>query len=747
YGILQPRIGISMASGPRSTYARLFGSEAGIDPYTRAVSDVYQDLFDEGSFIGKGIYDVDAFEGALAGRFPDDAILSHDLVEGCHARSGLVSDVQLYEDYPSTYRADATRRERWIRGDWQLLPWLLPWVPDARGRHRRNPLSALSCWKIADNLRRSLAPPALVALFLAGWLRLGAPLEWTLAVLAVPLLPSLLSAVQELLSKPRDAPWRAHLHAASRSIRRQFTRIALALAWLPHEAWVCLRAIARTLWRMLLTRRGLLEWQASSEVERAGGDDLASNWRRLAVAPLLALATALALAWQRPAVLPIALPVLLLWLAAPWLAWWASRRAPPARRELSVDQTRELRLHARKTWAFFETFVCAEDNWLPPDNLQEVPTPVIAHRTSPTNIGLALLANLAAHDFGYLGLAQLLERCGNTLRSMDKLDRHRGHFLNWYDTRTLLPLPPRYVSSVDSGNLAGHLLTLRAGLLALPDAPLRHPRLAAGLLDALLLVESTLAGSLPPPAAALRVELETEPGSSEAAQSLLQRARAIAQMLIADARAAGAAEAEAWAQALSGQCEGQLRELELLHPWLRADAGSTGRAPASLRELAELAVESLPAAELALAAPARELARQRIAEAEALAAQAGEFARMQYHFLYDDTRHLLAIGYNVDERRLDDSSYDLLASESRLASFVAIAQGQLPQEGWFALGRLLTTNADGEPVLLSWSGSMFEYLMPMLVMPSYENTLLDRTCQAVVHRQIGYARERGVPWG
>jgi cellobiose phosphorylase len=747
FGILQPRIGISLASGPRSAYARLFASEAGIDPYTRAVSDLYQDAFHEGSFIGKGIYDVDAFEGALAGRFPDNAILSHDLVEGCYARSGLVSDVQLYEDYPATYRADANRRERWIRGDWQLLPWLLPWVPKGQGRRERNPLSALSRWKIFDNMRRSLVPIALVALLLIGWLRLQPPLGWTLAVLAVPLLPWLISAAQELLWKPSDAPWRAHLHAAARSARRQLARLLLTLAWLPHEAWYSLRSITRTWWRLLVSRRGLLEWQASSEVERAAIDDQAASWRRLAVAPLLALASGIALAFLRPQALPVALPLLALWLSAPTLAWWVGRGAEQTRRELSAAQARELRRHARKTWAFFEQHVNADDNWLPPDNLQEVPVPVVAHRTSPTNIGLGLLANLAAYDFGYLGLSSLLERCGNTLRSMDKLERHRGHFLNWYDTQTLQPLPPRYVSAVDSGNLAGHLLTLRAGLLALPDAPLRHPRIAAGLLDTLLLVESAFPAQLPAEARSLRTELEWEPESSEAAQSLLQRARAIAQTLLAEASAAGAVDASDWAQSLLQLCDANLQELELLHPWLWPDAGSEARIPASLRELAQVPAEALPESERGLVTAARELARRRVAEAEALAAQAGEFARMQYHFLYDATRHLLAIGYNVDDRRLDDSYYDLLASESRLASFVAIAQGQLPQEGWFALGRLLTTTADGEPVLLSWSGSMFEYLMPLLVMPGFAGSLLDQTCAAAVARQIRYGAERNVPWG
>jgi cellobiose phosphorylase len=748
YGILQPRVGISLSSGPRSGYARLFGGDAGVDPYTRAVSDLYQDAFAEGSFIGKGIYDVDAFEGALAGRFPDNAILSHDLVEGCHARSGLVSDVQLYEDYPSTYRSDTSRRERWIRGDWQLLPWLLPWAPNAQGRWQRNPISTLSRWKMFDNLRRSLVAPALLGLLLAAWFALRAPLAWTLALLAVPLLPVLSASLQELLSKPRELRLRSHLHLAWEALVRQLARAALFVSWLPHEAWVATRAIARTLWRMLVSRRGLLEWQSSSVVERAGGDDHASNWRRMAIAPALALAVALGLAWQRPEALPAALPLLLLWLAAPSLAWWSGRPAGADLRAaaLGPGQQRELRRLARKTWAFFERHVGEADNWLPPDNLQEVPAPTVAHRTSPTNLGLALLANLAAYDFGYLGGGELLVRGGNTLRAMDKLERHRGHFLNWYDTQTLRPLPPRYISSVDSGNLAGHLLVLRAGLLALADAPLLHPRIGEGLLDTLAVLEP-LFGHLPAEVAALREQLAEASSSPEQAQTLLQRTRAFAEQLRADAAAAGNSAGEDWAQALARQCDSHLKDLELLLPWLWPDAGSGVVAPADLRTLAAFELDSLPEVQREAMAPARALARRRLAEIEAQAELAGEYAQMQYQFLYDRSRHLLSIGYNLDERRLDASFYDLLASESRLASFVAIAQGQLPQEGWFALGRLLTVTGAGEPVLLSWSGSMFEYLMPTLVMPGFTGSLLDQTCAAAVARQIAYGAERGVPWG
>ena len=447
YGILQPRVAASLPGANRSRYAQLFSGEAGIDPYTRAVSDAYQDLFGEGSFIGKGIYDVDAFEQALGGRFPDNRILSHDLLEGCYARSGLLSDVQLYEDYPARYSLDVSRRRRWIRGDWQLAGWLRRRVPGPPGAPReRNPLSALSQWKLLDNLRRSLVPAALTLLLLPGW-TLGSPGFWSLAVIAILLLPALCATLLDLCRKPDEVLWRQHLTAIGQSASRRLAQLAFELACLPYEAVFSLDAIARTLWRMLVTRRRLLEWNPSSEVDRQlarpGGSDLAASVRAMWIAPAIALASAGLLLATRPAALIVATPILLLWLASPAIAWWISR--PRVRREaaLTADQTRFLRALARRTWGFFDTFVGPEDHWLPPDNVQDNRAEPVAHRTSPTNIGLALLANLSAYDFGYLTAGQLILRTGNTLRTLEGLDRYRGHFYNWYDTRTLQPLHPQ----------------------------------------------------------------------------------------------------------------------------------------------------------------------------------------------------------------------------------------------------------------------------------------------------------------
>ncbi|CDI00748.1 Glycosyltransferase 36 [Candidatus Competibacter denitrificans Run_A_D11] len=777
YGILQPRVTVSLTGMNRSRYARLHSNDAGIDPYTRAVSDVYQDWFQEGSFIGKGIYDVDAFEHALAGRFPENRILSHDLLEGCYARSGLLSDVQFYEDYPVSYRVDVSRRHRWIRGDWQIAHWLLPRVPDLEGRSCKNPLTALSRWKLFDNLRRSVAPAALTLLLVLGWLVLASPVFWTLAVLGILLLPPAIAAFPGLVGKPGDIGWRQHLSTAAWSLLQQLANEVFTLACLPYEAFFSLDAIGRTLWRMASSGRGLLEWTPSTDATHQKRSDLAEFYRTMVSAPTLAALTTAGLALLNPVALVAAGPVLLLWLLAPGIAWWLSR--PLQRREarLSDEQRRFLRANARKIWRFFETFVGPQDYWLPPDNYQEQP-PAVAHRTSPTNIGLSLLANLSAYDFGYLTAGQLAERTACTLRTMAGLEQYRGHFYNWYDTQSLKPLYPIYISAVDSGNLAGHLLILQSGLRALSDDPIIGVRWVDGLQDTFGMLAEALKQKLPLPLKQFQQALERaaseRPGTLVAVHQLLQQLTAAAEQGAGEVEKNADKTAWEWAQALAQQCRSALDELLFLAPWLTLppppDSGLTGflvsGALPTLRQLAQLDAESAalleqrPGLSPAVASAARkwlietgpafQIARrhacERLAAIEQLALHAGEMAQMDYDFLYDPAQHLLAIGYNYSDRRRDVSYYDLLASEVRLGVFTAIAQGQLPQESWFALGRLLSVEA-GEPTLISWSGSMFEYLMPLLVMPTDDHTLLDQTYRGVVARQIEYGRQRGVPWG
>lgn len=799
YGILQPRMAVSLPGTNRSRYAQLCGSEPGIDPYTRAVSDVYQDLFREGSFVGKGIYDVDAFERALKGRFPENRILSHDLLEGCYARAGLLSDVLLYDDYPLRYDADVQRRHRWTRGDWQIAAWLLSKVPGPGGQRLHNPLSRLSQWKIMDNLRRSLVPLSLVALLGLGWFQIQAYVLWTVALLAILFLEPLASTLVGLVRKPKGLALGAHAFGVLQGALRRLAQTALMLACLPHEAGYSLDAIVRTAWRMLVSRRKLLEWSPSgvphdmrvgppvNQPVPGGLRDLLQTTARMMAGPVVALGVALALLATRSSALWVAAPVLALWFFSPALVWWLSRPLPDRAAHFKPEQAQFLHTLARKTWRYFHTFVTAEENWLPPDNFQEHPVAVVAHRTSPTNMGLALLANLAAYDFGYIPTGGLLTRTADALGTMQKLERHEGHFYNWYDTLTLSPLAPRYLSSVDSGNLSGHLFTLRAGLRGLADQPILNPRLFEGLGHTLANLREALGAEVPfelnQAVAQLQSDVEsacdarptTVPVARRCLHTIATACAVLSRELAPADGTAVSADLVAWAASLQAECAAHLAELDWLVPWktlpvlpawLHAMPGLGTMA--TLREMAALyaavnhamqqqrdpltggapsdAEDSVVAELMPQLALASQRAQARLAQAEALAVQAGTLAQANYALLYDPGRHLLTIGYNVDEHRRDASHYDLLASEARLCSFLAIAQGDIPQDNWFALGRLLTVSG-GEPILLSWSGSMFEYLMPMLVMPTYANTLLDQTCAAVVKRQIHYAGGRGVPWG
>ena len=744
YSILQPRVAVSLPGTNRSRYARLFGSEPGIDPYTRAISDVYQDLFGEGSFIGKGIYDVDLFEQTLKDRFPENRILSHDLLEGCYARSGLLSDILLFEEYPESYSTDVNRRSRWIRGDWQLIPWLLPFLPKLNGTSRKNPLSLLSWWKILDNLRRSLIPFALTLLLLSGWIILSSSWFWTLVVIGIILIPSLLISVVYIFQKPEEVHLRQHLKAAGQSAARKLYQAVFVLISLPYEAFYSMDALLRTCWRLIISKKRLLEWNSAAMDEHQNRFKLIESFRTMWISPFIAILSATCLLILFPKTLVMVWPIIGLWFVFPVIAWWIGRPLVPRAAKLTDKQYRFLRELSYKTWSFFKTFVGPDDNWLPPDNYQEHPISVIAHRTSPTNIGLSLLANLSAYDFGYIFTGELLERTSNTFNTMNLLERYQGHFFNWYDTQSLKPLKPLYISSVDSGNLAAHLLILQQGLLTLPDQLILGPRLFEGINDTLQILIEQAGKSIPAQIVQFRkylnVILNEHPVTLVYLRKCLEKLSTSSAEIVNAFTTDTDEQFRVWANNLSRQCQGAFDELIYLIPWMLHPVS-----PEILDKCPD--INSIPTLrEIAETDKASDHAKERIELIEALVRQSGEFANMEYGFLYDKSRHLQTVGYNVEDRRRDSSYYDLLASEARLSSFVAIAQGQVPQESWFALGRLLTT-IDGEPILLSWGGSMFEYLMPLIIMPEYENSILYQTCKSAVNRQIEYGKLRGVPWG
>ena len=768
YGILQPRLATAMPTTTPTPYLRLQDDLSGIDPYTRASSDVYQDLFGEGSFIGKGIYDVDLFEQAVLDVFPENRILSHDLLEGCYARSGLLSDVNLYEESPALYQADIRRRHRWIRGDWQAGAWMLPFVTNGQGRLTKNRLSALSRWKLFDNLRRSLLPLTLFLLLLSGWTVLPYPWFWTLAVSSILLLPSLLQATWQFLNKPPYLDYRSHLSEVGLAIRDMLFRFVFGLVVLPYEALVYTNAIFRTNWRMIISRKRLLQWSPSASVSRGMRNDVRRAYGAMWICPFAAISIAGYLIYVHSPVVYIMVLILAGWLLAPVIVWRMGLPIKERMARLLAEQELFLHKAARKTWSYFEQFVTAGENWLPPDNYQEQPVAAIAHRTSPTNMGLALLSTLAARDFGYIDSGDLLDRCNRTLGSMAGLQRYKGHFFNWYDTRLAQPLLPRYVSAVDSGNLSGHLLTLRQGLLALPEEPVVSSRLFEGLhTTASVFLDQS--GETPFVKTKELESLFNQPDTDARSVSLV--VRRLDKIAAQTRNLLSATAASPWGDKLLTQIKNHRDDVVKLCPWFdllpvpaRFSQLSAADDILSLHDLQQLPDRLLPAIDQlerqentpeerswlssmrTLLVTGSRLAGERIRFARELANQCEDLSDAAYDFLLDPATELLHIGYNVDDQRKDSGFYDLLASEMRLGIFTGIAQGKLQQESWFSPGRLLV-RAGGDPILLSWSGSMFEYLMPQLVMPSHENTLLSQTATAAVKRQIEYGHQQGVPWG
>ncbi len=727
YAVLQPRVTPSLPVGREgSAFQRVFSSMTGIDPYAAAVSDVYQDLFGEGSYAGKGIYDVDAFEAALEGRVPDGSLLSHDLFEGTFARAGLVSDIEVVEEFPSRYDVAAMRHHRWARGDWQLLPWML-----GRGdaaRQKRSMLPLLGFWKMLDNLRRTLSPPAIVLALIAGWLLpQNAAYLWTTFIVATIALPALLPVMGGIIPRRRSVVARSHWRAVGHDLVLALSQITLTIAFMAHQAWLMADAIGRTLFRLTVTRRNLLEWMTAAQAELRSQPDLLHAYRHMVASPLMAILAAVAIFWAMSGAGWVAMPFLVLWLAAPAIARRISV-SPLVAGHLAVSDAdgEALRLVARRTWRYFETFVTPLDHHLPPDNFQEDPQPVIAHRTSPTNIGLYLLCAVSARDFGWAGTDAVVGRLEATLATMQGLQRCRGHFYNWYDTRDLRPLDPRYVSSVDSGNLAAHLIAVANACREWVDTPVTGAVFLAGIRDGMQLLREAVA-ALPGDRRTHVVTVHQLNGTIAVLQQALLADQSGEQSALPAAHiAACAATLVDAARALAGEQDDDAHGDVLF--WAEATQRSIAnwhREPSRTDDERRSLRQRLLAIEAAVRALALE---------------------MEFDFLLDGERKLLAIGYDAAEGRLDSSCYDLLASEARLASFFAIAKNDVPARHWFRLGRAVVPIGPGV-ALVSWSGSMFEYLMPSLVMRAPTGSLLERTNTLIVRRQISYGETLGVPWG
>ncbi|PSJ58531.1 GH36-type glycosyl hydrolase domain-containing protein [Pseudaminobacter soli (ex Li et al. 2025)] len=723
YAILQPRVTASLTTGDdASFFQRVFSSNRGLDPYVFAVSDLYQDVYGEGTFTGKGLYHVDAMEAALKGRLPENAVLSHDLLEGALAGSALVTDVEVVEDYPTRYSVDASRHHRWARGDWQLLGFIFD---------PKSGVPALSRWKMIDNLRRSLTPIFWVMAAIAGWtlLPFTQAAQWQALLILVLFMAPTFDIVDSILPKTRDATPRGHFSALFRDIAFGTAMVALRIVLMAHLAWMMGDAIVRTLYRLFVSRQNLLEWRTASQAHKTGGNDLYSYYRMMRGAVIIAIAgLAIPVAADSTGAF-VAFFFAIFWAGSPAFAWLISRSAETEDRlRISHHDVQRLRTVARRTWAFFEKFVTPAENYLPPDNFQETPQPVLAHRTSPTNIGVYLLSIVSARDFGWISLAEAADRIDQTMGTIERMQRYRGHLYNWYETTNLRPLSPLYVSAVDSGNLAGHLIAVAAACAEWAEAPSVHLQGDFdGLLDAVEILSESLDDlpddrrQLRPLRQRLRDRID---GMSRAVETIKEQPEMASIRTINLAVLSG--EIRKLASAIHTEV-GTSRS-EVLTEWA-----------AKLEAACEAHVHDAHSDEKSIEALRAKLKN--------LQERTRRFAfEMDFSFLLRRERKLLSIGYRVEEHQLDESCYDLLASEARLTSLFAVAKGDISTEHWFRLGRPIV-EIGFKGALMSWSGSMFEYLMPPLVMKEPQGGLLNQTSQLIIRRQIQYGRSKGIPWG
>jgi hypothetical protein len=761
YGILQPRVGISVQSASQSRLANIYSGQTGFDIYTRATSDVYQDLKGEGIFTGKGIYEVETLSRVLEHRFPRNALLSHDLIEGAYARAGLVSDVEVIDDYPSHYSAYNRRKHRWVRGDWQIVSWLFSRVPDETGRRVPNPISFLSRWKILDNLRRSLVEAGIFLLFVLGWTVLpGKPLYWTLVTIAILFVPPWFQfafSVVRTLASGQFRPLRDEVTGLGKAMVNVF----LTLTFLAHQALISADAVFRTYYRRLVSRQRLLEWETAAEAEMGNGKrtfvDILLNWT-----PAVALIVGVIVYFSHRSALYDALPILILWAFSKPVSLWLNRPPHPLHKHVTQQDQRFLRRAALHIWRYYATFSNAEHNWLIPDNVQEEPARVAA-RLSPTNLGFLFNARQAAVEFGYLTTPEFVQQNILTLKTIERLAKDHGHLYNWYDTRTLEADRPRFVSTVDSGNLAASLITLKGGCLDLLQRPLLNPALLDGYSDHLCaladldVISRKIARSFERPTdvpwldrllSSVEIPQSGEPKQNVAdvawfSEQTTQLIRQVRQMisdhlpwllpefapLYTDATLASMLHCEAFTLAQMPECIEQLRiKLEV-----SISLGMDGP------DLRKKLLSRLPEARLN--------SMRLIEQLRSIAAQSDALVRdMDFAFLLERRRKLLSIGYDAETRKVHAACYDLLASEARIAAFISVAKGDIPQESWFQMSRSHVV-VDGRPVLISWTGTMFEYLMPQLWMRSYAETMLENSKEASVYAQQMYADDKGIPWG
>lgn len=819
FTILQPRTEVKPTSVNKSFFTRVFAGDLGLDLYTRAVSDVYQDLFGEGIYVGKGIYDLEAFQRSLINKVPENALLSHDLFEGLQGRAGLVSDIVFFEEYPPDYASQVQRLHRWVRGDWQLVPWLFPKVPMSKGKSAPNPFPLIDKWKIFDNLRRSLLAPTTLLSLIFGWLIFqDRTWIWTLLILFVSAFPLLNNIVSSLSSRFLMGA-KSNIFA---SIKTALYRWLFWLIFLPYESFIMLDAIVTTFVRVYISHKRLLQWQTAAHTIRLFGQHhkIGTIWQRMIGAPIFSVLVGVLIYIFKPNGFWFSLPLLLLWILSPQIAYWISlMRKIDQKEALSESDLRKLREAARRTWLYFERFIGPDDHWLPPDHFQEFPKGLVAHRTSPTNIGLLMLSTAAAYDFGYIGMVDFIYRMNYTFGTLDELEKYRGHLLNWYDTRSLETLSPRYVSTVDSGNFAASLIGLYQTLKDLPEHAVCPSVLFQGSFDSLDVFCNVISSikiedldDIIQPVYSqcrnIQQEIRSKPLTDSWQMDLLSdfigRLSEPLNVLIKEISVMDEVIDQSvmqnlryWSEAVFQHFVNTLQQIEILAPWMKTwqsrpdfldemesidlkQAFSVWHEEQALctvlSVLPELCDDTTKQLETFLAKEDNpDLSSLKVEQIQSLKTWLQIFIgdlqkskentvdlfdqinklmqkidfyieRMEFKFLYDKKRDVFFLGYQVGSGRLDQNHYDLLASEARTASLIAIAQNEVPRSHWLHMSRPFT-EVTGIPTLVSWNGSMFEYLMPNLFTHTYPGTLLHQTSEGIVNAQINYGKKNNVPWG
>lgn len=742
YTIIQPQVNTDFIHSKDSRFCKIFSEPMALDPYSQAISNVYQDLCQEGSYHGKGIYDVEAFHSILSHHFPEEHLLSHDLLEGAYVRAGFASHITLFDLFPVDYLTWTKRQHRWIRGDWQISDWIFPKVPGPKNQLEKNSLSWVNRWKIFDNLRRSLLPVSQLLLLIVGWLFSPIPGLITAVMLTVALLPSFILGIVKFLT---------HLFGTGKHILTEMGTLVLRsvinIALLPYAAYLSLDAIARVAFRRLCSHQNLLQWSVGKETKKAHTRFVL----KLGFVSLFAILLFGLVSVMNPQALIFALPFCLLWISAPGIVYFIDQ---PLKKRVDEKLTELDRLFlrdvGRRTWRYFDELVQASTHFLPPDNYQTALNIEVAKRTSPTNVGMWLIALMNAYDFKYISCDHLIDRAQSTFEALKKLERHEGHFLNWYDIETLNPLFPRYVSTVDSGNLLACFWTLKQGLEELINSPIIPNNPFEGLHDTARAFHIDV--SLPSTSFIVYIANALKaPQEKQMEKELLQWDSVISRYFSwvdllnslsqkdlesIDPKALQWKESIlAWRPSLQMLANKVLTEdLNLL---LQA-AGKDEQTPA-IKGWAKIMEEALSKAGW-LAGEKLGLVREILNDIHLFTEQ------LNLKFLYNSDRKLFSIGYNVDARKLDTSYYDLLASEARISSLVAIAKEDVPLEHWWALGRYYSI-VNGRKVLLSWGGTMFEYLMPQIFTKQYSDSLIGEACHNAVEVQIAYGKKRGIPWG